>query len=119
LPFDGHDLSLFDSMSRRSIDPQLGTLTSLICERSMLAKGYLTYRVFYGYFALANAMALCIGLNPEDLVFTETDLRDHFIRIMYHDAAISMFPYMEKPRLRQKANKYLRFDLKKVQLIEQ
>ena len=90
---NAQDISLFDSMRRLQIDKRLGTTCSLITVRSRLEKGYLIFRVhktqkqraqYCGYFALANAMALCTGLIPEMLVFAEISLREHFINIMYN-----------------------------------
>ncbi len=127
LPFDRQDVCLYDSMSRNSIDVQLGTLTSLICNRSRLEKGYLIYRLQHvqtqkrnlcGYFALANAMALSMGLDPEELIFDENSLKEHFINIMFHNQSMRMFPYKQKPKLRNKKHLHLRFDLKNVTLTE-
>ncbi len=125
--FDQHDICLFDSMPRQSIDTQLGTTASLLSHQSRLEKGHLIFQVqnvqsqksdLCGYFALANAMALCVGLDPERLLFTENEIKNHFINIMFHNQNMSMFPYREKPGLRNKKNRHLIFDLKNVQLIE-
>lgn len=120
LPFDGQDVCLFDSMPRRNIDPQLGTTTSLLCDLSRLEKGFLIFRVQNiqtqknqrcGYFALANAMALCNGLNPENLIFSENAIRDHFINIMFHNQPMSMFPYSERRVIRDMKRNHLIFEL--------
>ncbi len=125
--FDEHDVCLFDSLPRHAIDSQLGTTASLLTIRSRLDKGYLMFKVqnvqsqksdLCGYFALANAMALCVGLDPERLLYTENDIKNHYINIMFHNQNMSMFPYREKPELRNKNIKNLIFDLNNVQLTE-
>ncbi len=47
-------------------------------------------------FGLANATALCYGLDPETLVFDPKELIEHFIDIVYERKALSMFPYKTK-----------------------
>lgn len=99
------DISLYDSLPRREIDPQLGSLCSLISVNERLQKGFLTFEVkniqnqkknFCGYYALAFAMALCLGLDPELLEFNENELREHFIGIMFKNKDMSMFPFTYK-----------------------
>ncbi len=104
-PADGPDvdISLFDSMPRTYIDAQLGTTCALMVSQDRLRnKSHLTFRVptvqeqksdLCGYYALANAMALCLGLDPEMLVFNESDLREHFISVMFDQKPMSMFPH--------------------------
>jgi hypothetical protein len=121
------DLCLFDSMSRREIDTQLGTTCSLITVLPRLEKGHLIFRIqkvskqratFCGYFALANAMALCLGLDPETLIYDENRLRDHYISIIYHNHPVAMFPYTVKHRTYKTSHSHLRFNLNDVRLTE-
>lgn len=102
------DISLYDSLSRREIDAHLGSLCSLISVKERLQKGFLTFEVqntqkqrknYCGYYALACAMALCLGLDPEYLEFNENELREHFIGIMLKNKSMSMFPYRFKSRV--------------------
>jgi len=127
LDFIDQDICLFDSMTRSSIDRQLGTTCSLLVVPERLVKGNLIFKIqkvgkqrgsFCGYYALANAMALCIGLDPEGLIFDETQLREHFINIIYHNQQMSMFPYKLKARINKTAPKYLIFDLRDVELTD-
>ena len=119
-------IGLFDSNRRSSIDVQLGTSCSLILERERLGKGYITFKLrktqiqrqsLCGYFALANAMAFCNGLDPEMLIFNERELKEHFIQIIYHDKNISMFPYQVITKVITR-HTIFRFYLKNVQLTE-
>ncbi len=85
------DLCLFDSLSRRKIDTQLGTTCSLITALTRLEKGHLIFKIqkvskqrasFCGYFDLSNAIALCLKLDPESLIYDEDQLRNHFKNII-------------------------------------
>jgi len=127
LAFPNQDICLFDSMTRSSIDPQLGTTCSLIVVPTRLAKGNLIFRIqkvgkqrrsFCGYYALANAMAICLGLDPEQLIFDELQLREHFINIIHHNQPMSMFPYNLKKRVNNTNHKNLIFDLSRVELTD-
>ncbi len=118
------DICLFDSMSRNVIDVQLGTTCSLLTVLPRLEKGHLIFRMqkvsrqrrnFCGYFALANAMALCLGLDPESLIFEENQLRNHFINIIYNNQPTAMFPHTFKQRINKTANKLLIFELQNAQ----
>ncbi len=114
------DICLFDSMSRNVIDVQLGTTCSLLTALPRLEKGHLIFRNqnvtkqrrhFCGYFALANAMALCLGLDPERIIFEENQLRNHFINIIFKNQTMAMFPYRFKQRVNNSTNKLLIFEL--------
>ena len=70
-----------------------------------------------GYFSLANAMALCFGLDPEELIFAENAIRDHFINIMFYNQEMSMFPHSVKKKYKTN-HAHLRFDLKDVELTD-
>jgi len=118
------DICLFDSMSRNVIDVQLGTTCSLLTVLPRLEKGHLIFRMqkvsrqrrnFCGYFALANAMALCLGLDPESLIFEENQLRNHFINIIYNNQPTAMFPHTFKQRINKTTNKLLIFELENAQ----
>lgn len=61
-----------------------------------------------GYFALAFATALCMGLDPEDIVFDEDKIREHFFEIIYHGKLFSMFPYQKTER--KKHEKMITFE---------
>jgi len=120
LNISNEDICLFDSMSRNVIDRQLGTTCSLITVLTRLEKGHLIFRNqkvsrqqghFCGYFALANAMALCLGLDPESLIFDENQLQNHFINIVYHNQPMAMFPHRVKKRINKTHNKILIFEL--------
>jgi len=118
------DICLFDSMSRNVIDVQLGTTCSLLTALPRLEKGHLIFRNqnvtkqrrhFCGYFALANAMALCLGLDPERIIFEENQLRNHFINIIFKNQTMAMFPYRFKQRVNNSTNKLLIFELANVE----
>ena len=98
------DIFLYDSMDRDTIDNQLGDMCSLILAPEILTKGYIIFdkkrtsrqkQNLCGYFALAHTMAICLGLNVENLAFDENEIRNHFIQIIYHEMEISMFPYSQ------------------------
>ena len=56
-----------------------------------------------GYFSLANAMAPCLDLKPEELIFDELVLRSHFIDIVFGNKELEMFPHIEiNKNLKQK-----------------
>ncbi len=123
LNIGNEDLCLFDSMPRREIDTELGTTCSLITTLPRLEKGHIIFRVqkvskqranFCGYFALANAMAICLGLDPETLIYDENQLRNHFISIIYHNQPVTMLSYTLKKKICKKTHKYLRFNLNDV-----
>jgi len=106
------DIFLFDSMSRNVIDRQLGTTCSLLDVLPRLKKGHLIFRNqkvsrqrerFCGYFALANAIALCLGLDPERNVFDENQIQNHFIDKVYRNQPMAMFPH----RVKKKTTKQL------------
>ena len=121
-------ICLFDSMARTHIDTELGTTCSLITSCDRLKKGFLRFRMqkvqqqnasLCGYYALANAIALCLGLDPGMLEFTESDLREHFIEVVYHQKPMSMFPH-KKRRIRseQIKRRYHTFELRNFMLTD-
>ncbi len=115
------DIFLFDSIPRTHIDAQLGTTCALMLNQDRLRnKSNLTFRIqkvqeqksdLCGYYALANAMALCLGLDPEMLVFNESDLREHFISVMYDQKPLSMFPHEKMLIKDNQLAKYQTFQL--------
>jgi len=124
LKIANEDLCLFDSMPRKKIDSQLGTTCSLISALTRLEKGHLIFKIqkvskqrasFCGYFALANAMALCLKLDPESLIYDEDELRNHFINIIFYNQPIAMFPYTVKQRISKTAYNFLTFEMEDVE----
>ena len=121
------DISLYDSMHRSSIDTQLGSQCYLILPHKTLEKGKLVFRSrkiqkqnrsYCGYFALANAMAICMNIDPEKISFDEKAIKGHFIDIMFHGKTFSMFPYSSKTRINNTRSKYLEFSIERVSLLE-
>ena len=47
---------------------------------------------FCGFFALANAVTLCEGLDPEKLHFDQIEIRNHYCDIVYRGNQITPFP---------------------------
>jgi hypothetical protein len=55
-----------------------------------------------GFFAVAFAAALCEGLDPQLLLFDETEIKKHFIDILYGRKEYEMFPFkMNKKKYRK------------------
>ena len=111
-------ISIFDSMSRTSIDNMLGTQCSLIVPTNFVKNNLLTFRVaktqnqkfdFCGYFALAYAMAICLDINPENIYFDENDIRNHYIDVMLNNKQFSMFPYILKQKTYKKKPNYITY----------
>ena len=105
LKIQGEDLCIFDSKYRGSIENELGENVAKILLPTIKEKGFITFRVqrvtlqkrnFCGYFSLANLCALCFGLDPEALLFDEDEIRDHYIKIVYDNHDLTMFPYSSK-----------------------
>lgn len=116
-------ITIFDSMSRTSIDNMLGTNCSLIVPKNFVEDNQLIFRVaktqnqkntFCGYFALAYTMAICLDIDPEGIYFDEEDIRDHFINVMLKNEEFSMFPYTLKQKTYKKKANYLKFSLENV-----
>jgi hypothetical protein len=94
---------LYDTMRRDVIDSQLGE--SIGGFSQVPANGDIRIRVANvqrqdgencGYFACAIATALLFGHNPEEIVFDEKEMVDHFIDIYAKKAPFTMFPFKKK-----------------------
>ena len=98
------DVCLFDSSPRASIDHVLGQNIANVVTDRIKSKRFIRIRLlntqkqqacFCGYFALANATALCYGLDPERILFNENEIRKHFIDCVYNGKKLSMFPHTQ------------------------
>jgi hypothetical protein len=118
LAIDKEDVCLFDSMSRSSIDKTLEKqIRNLIIPESKnpRVKESIVVRLqntqqqtacFCGYYALANAAALCYGLDPELLLFDQIAIRQHFIDCVYKKNKATMFPYTMKNSVYNRVHKH-------------
>ena len=114
------DIFLFDSSPRNVIDKVLGENIGNCLTNRRKSKGKILIRLqntqkqqdcFCGYFALANATALCFGIDPETLLFDELAIRQHFIDCVYRGKKLTMFPFRETSRRRE--HKYFEYQFKK------
>jgi len=105
LQLDNEDVCLFDSSPRHGIDKILGKNIANVVSERVKSRGVIRVRLqntqkqqecFCGYFALANATALCYGIDPERILFDEYEIRQHFIDCVYNGKKLSMFPFREK-----------------------
>jgi hypothetical protein len=78
--FEKGDIVLLDSSIRSKIDSDLGTVVAYTINPIIKTKGRIVFKLLKtqkqsscvcGYFALANATALCYGFDPETLVFDQ------------------------------------------------
>lgn len=102
------DVCLFDSLPRNLIDADLGEQMKEFLREDCInkSKKHILIQIrnisqqiksyTCGYIALANAFALCIGLNPENIEFDEENLKNHYINIMHSNSEFKMFPYRNK-----------------------
>ncbi len=97
---------LYDTMRRDAIDSQLGE--SIGGFSDVPANGDIRVRVANvqrqedencGYFACAIATALLFGHNPEEIVFDEKEMVNHFIDIFVKKAPFTMFPFKLKKNI--------------------
>ena len=111
--FYQNEIILYDSLPRKEIDYLLGKTVSNISDiqgDTILFKQILTTtqkEELCGYFALANATALCYGIDPGTIEFDENEIRNHLISIFFNKKAISMFPFRKK--LYPSSHVYFRF----------
>jgi hypothetical protein len=105
LQMENEDVCLYDSSPRYSIDSILGKNIANVVSDRVKSRGVIHVRLqntqkkqecFCGYFALANATALCYGIDPEMILFDEYEIRQHFIDCVYNGNKLSMFPFREK-----------------------
>ena len=116
---DRNDICLFDSSPRHSIDKTLekniGKLLPTKRKGKVMIRLQNTQKqqeCFCGYFALANATALCYGLDPEELIFDEYAIRQHYIDCVYRGKSLSMFPYKKMQMNYEQEHKYFVRDIK-------
>lgn len=96
---------LYDSLKRTNIT---GELANTICQTLPDGEDRITIKVITaqeqtgnwqcGYFALANATALCFNLKPENLSFDENILRQHYIDMIINNSKLTMPPYVVKKK---------------------
>ena len=96
---------LYDSYHRKSLDAELQfTIKNTLCLNENDERITIEWRKTQmqsgrwqcGYYACANAMALCLGMRPEDLVLNESILREHFINVIFYNKDLVMFPHTLK-----------------------
>ena len=101
---EDEDVCLYDSSPRNGIDNVLGKNLANVVSDRVKSRGVIRVRLqntqkqqasFCGYFALANATAVCYGIDPERILFDENQIRQHFIDCVYNGKKLSMFPFRE------------------------
>jgi hypothetical protein len=114
------DFYIYDSLERNEIDECLGNAIKKICPDKKKKKGYFSFKVFdiqmqkrqfCGYFSLAYATSICLGLSPENMIFDEERLRLHYLDIIFHNKPLSLFPYEFNNFKEKKKNKILYFKI--------
>jgi len=114
----GHEgvVEIYDSLPRSKIDKFLGNILKKIISSNFLNE--ITFKAVIknvqiqkgencGFFALAFAYALCIGLDPEEMHFDEEKIRNHYFDIIFNNKEMNMFPYTNCQR--KKNNEFLNF----------
>ena len=116
--FNKPEIHLYDSSNRTNIDNLLGKTVITTCniigrnKREFIFKHITTTlqkETLCGFFAIANATALCFGLDPGLIEFDETDIKKHFVDIVYNKKNLSMFPYKVKPG--SSTHMYLKYEI--------
>lgn len=106
-------IEIYDSLPRRDIDPVLLKNILNVLPDELKSKGIGEAVVksvqrqkgqYCGYFALAFASSLCQGLNPEKLIFEETEIREHYFASIFHRA-----PFPSTPTIRRGKNIFFTF----------
>ena len=116
---EGEDVCLYDSLSRIAIDCVLGeTLAATVVIRdfatSLMVRLQRTQRQkenVCGFFALANATAICYGIDPEMIMFDEVEIREHYIGIVFDNKPFSMFPYTPRKKYSSKNHRLLEYEI--------
>lgn len=100
-------IEIYDSLPRTDIDPVLlKNILNVIPDELKLKKiGEAVIKSvqrqkgqYCGYFALAFASSLCQGLNPENLIYDESEIREHYFKTIFHGKRYSPFPSKETRR---------------------